>query len=61
MEFSHLQSQILKSGAEWVKADGKIYYSTCTVDYLENEEVVDSFLKVNGEKYELAEIPEKYK
>lgn len=38
------QLKILENSAEYVKRGGFIIYSTCTVNKIENEQVVKSFL-----------------
>jgi len=43
-EFSNLQYQILESLSEIVKPGGIIVYSTCTIDPIENENVIAKFL-----------------
>ncbi len=48
-ELSKLQSQLLESTAEWVKPGGILLYATCTIHPLENEQVIDAFLKNNSE------------
>lgn len=57
-----IQRTILQEVAPLLKNDGKLLYSTCTVNPLENEQVIESFLDNNPE-YEvdkdfLAEIEE---
>lgn len=42
---SKIQLDILKSVAPLLKMDGKLIYSTCTVDVEENENVIREFLK----------------
>ena len=39
-----LQLQLLHSAARFVKAGGRITYSTCSVEAVENQLVVDEFL-----------------
>ncbi len=43
----NLQTKILNSAARMVKIGGKLLYSTCSVNKLENEEVVKKFLSLN--------------
>lgn len=47
-----LQKQILKNALSYVKAGGKLLYSTCTLSKTENEDVVKSVLKEN-DKFEI--------
>ena len=44
-----LQLQILKNQATYVRPGGVLLYSTCTLVRAENEDVVEAFLKENGE------------
>ncbi len=44
-----LQMKILESGADALKAGGRLLYSTCTLSPAENEEVTDSFLERHPE------------
>ncbi|MGI6174921.1 MAG: 16S rRNA (cytosine(967)-C(5))-methyltransferase RsmB [Christensenellales bacterium] len=43
-----LQQQLLRSAAQYVSPGGILVYSTCTVSPLENEEVLDAFLREQG-------------
>jgi 16S rRNA (cytosine967-C5)-methyltransferase len=43
-ELVELQKKILYWAATWVKSGGKLVYSTCTLNRLENQEVMQSFL-----------------
>lgn len=43
-----LQLEILQNSARYVKAGGKLVYSTCTIRREENQEVVQAFLKENS-------------
>ncbi len=52
VEFSGLyptQRKILASSANYVKAGGTLVYSTCTLNKIENEEVVRGFLAEHGD------------
>lgn len=42
-----LQYKILKTSAHYLKVDGVLVYSTCTLNPAENERVVEAFLKEN--------------
>ena len=44
-----LQYDILSTAAKYVKLNGKLVYSTCTINKKENEQVVEKFLKENPE------------
>ena len=43
-ELSRLQRELLERAATWVKPEGTLVYATCTLNRLENEEVIQSFL-----------------
>ncbi|MEG2928548.1 MAG: 16S rRNA (cytosine(967)-C(5))-methyltransferase RsmB [Oscillospiraceae bacterium] len=43
-----LQYDILSTASKYVKAKGRLVYSTCTINRQENEGVVDKFLKENS-------------
>lgn len=47
-----IQFELLESIVHLLKKDGKLLYSTCTVDKVENEKVVQSFLLANPD-YEI--------
>ncbi|MBP1553236.1 MAG: 16S rRNA (cytosine(967)-C(5))-methyltransferase RsmB [Oscillospiraceae bacterium] len=44
---AQLQYDILTTASKYLKANGTIVYSTCTINRQENEQVVDRFLKEN--------------
>lgn len=46
-----LQQKLIKKAAELIKKKGVIYYSTCTLNYKENEGVISNFIKNNDYKY----------
>lgn len=54
INLSSIQMDILESVAPLLKRDGKLIYSTCTVDMEENENVVRKFLERN-ENFEVDE------
>ena len=41
------QLDILQQAAKWVKIDGMVLYSTCSIEPIENERVVEKFLEAN--------------
>ncbi|MEL6929421.1 MAG: 16S rRNA (cytosine(967)-C(5))-methyltransferase [Cyanobacteria bacterium J06600_6] len=43
-----LQSELIQEAAHWVKPKGVLVYATCTLNILENEKVIQSFLKSNS-------------
>ncbi len=46
-ELSNLQRELLEQAATWVKPKGILVYATCTLNVLENEKVIQSFLVNN--------------
>lgn len=46
-ELPKLQQQILQNASSYVKVEGRLVYSTCTINTLENEGVVERFLQEN--------------
>ena len=47
-DLAEIQLMILSSSSEYVKPGGKLMYSTCTINRIENEEVVAGFLEEHG-------------
>ncbi|PAE16357.1 16S rRNA (cytosine(967)-C(5))-methyltransferase [Virgibacillus sp. 7505] len=45
LSLASIQAELLEQVAPLLKKDGKLVYSTCTVDQAENEQVVRAFLK----------------
>ncbi|MGL6105341.1 16S rRNA (cytosine(967)-C(5))-methyltransferase RsmB [Romboutsia sp.] len=52
-----IQSSILENASKYVKVDGILVYSTCTIQDNENINVIDEFLK-NNDNFELVAIDE---
>ena len=50
-ELIKLQKALLGEAGEFVKADGYLIYSTCSLDAAENEEVVDAFIGESGSSF----------
>lgn len=50
-ELAKLQLQILNTASKYVKPQGVLIYSTCTINRSENIEVLEGFLKDNDEFY----------
>lgn len=48
-QLAQLQYEILTTASKYLKENGTIVYSTCTINKMENEQVVDKFLKENPE------------
>jgi len=61
MEFAGLQQALLKQAALWLLPGGRLVYSTCTLDYLENENICQTFIKKNTAQFEYAPVDEKFK
>lgn len=40
-----LQRELLEAAATWVKPNGVLVYATCTLNHLENEKIIQSFLQ----------------
>ncbi len=53
--FYQIQSEILNNGARYVKHDGVLVYSTCSIEKEENEVVTSTFLDSNKEFEKLYE------
>ncbi len=52
-ELSAVEREILETASRYVKKGGRLIYSTCTIDKLENDGVVDSFLTDHQEFEEI--------
>ena len=46
-QLAQLQYEILATASRYLKENGTIVYSTCTINKMENEQIVDKFLKEN--------------
>ena len=53
VEFSKIQQALLESADPFLKEGGLLVYSTCTIDYFENENVALDFLNKHADKYQL--------
>jgi 16S rRNA (cytosine967-C5)-methyltransferase len=47
VKFSETQFSILSETAKYLKKGGRLVYSTCTIDSLENENIINRFLQTN--------------
>ncbi len=56
VELAKLQQEILTTAASWVKSKGILVYATCTLNPLENEDVVQAFL-ANHPNWEMVPPP----
>ena len=50
------QEAILSASSTYVKTGGTLLYSTCTINHSENEDVVDAFLRKNGDFKKVEQI-----
>ncbi|NMC28261.1 MAG: 16S rRNA (cytosine(967)-C(5))-methyltransferase RsmB [Syntrophomonadaceae bacterium] len=48
-DLSRLQAGLLQVASDMVQPGGRLVYTTCTVDHLENQAVIKSFLGLNGD------------
>ncbi|MEB3288175.1 MAG: transcription antitermination factor NusB [Vampirovibrionales bacterium] len=48
-QYAKIQLEILTRASQWLKPDGRLLYSTCSLDPLENQNVIQSFLASNPE------------
>lgn len=55
LELQKIQKEIISNASKYVKKDGILVYSTCTISREENEEVIKYFLK-NNENFKLESI-----
>ena len=53
--FALIQKSILQSVSKFVKNNGHLVYSTCSIDPEENEEIIESFLSENEAEFEKVE------
>lgn len=60
-KYSNLQKKLLKSAILSTRINGIIVYSTCTMNVIENENVINSSLKGDGFKIEILPIEKKFK
>lgn len=59
--FSNLQSKLLQQAGNYLKNDGKLVYSTCTIEIEENENIINKFLEKNLKHFKQKDPPEQYK
>ncbi|NLM03936.1 MAG: 16S rRNA (cytosine(967)-C(5))-methyltransferase RsmB [Clostridiales bacterium] len=58
-DITQIQRRILQNASQYVKSNGELVYSTCTIIPDENEYIVEDFLK-NNSKFKLIDINSKY-
>ncbi len=58
-DFSVLQKEILTAVQHIIKSPGRLVYSTCTVEKLENDQVVGDFLQ-SQRRLKIAPLPESF-
>lgn len=59
-ELSDKQLKILQNASKLVKRDGRIIYSTCSLEIQENERVIERFLKEGDFKIISSDLPKRY-
>lgn len=57
-ELSEIQIEILEKAKEYVKDNGRILYSTCSLSRIENEDVINKFLK-NNKNFKIKNLRDK--
>ncbi len=50
-ELTSLQLEILSQAAQWVKPQGTLVYATCTLNPVENQDIIESFLSSHSHWY----------
>ncbi len=60
VEFSKLQQGILDHSVQALRAGGSLLYSTCTMDQLENENIVQSFLQNSQGVVAMKSLPDQF-
>jgi len=60
IEFSRIQDALLDEADRYLDSGGQLVYSTCTIDYFENENVVQAFLQRHANAYQIVkpEVPD---
>ncbi len=58
-DFARLQEELLHTAGKYLQPGGRLVYSTCTIDPLENHNVAASFLEKHRKRFHLLNIPQK--
>lgn len=53
-----VQLEILETSSKYLKVDGELIYSTCTINKAENDNVIDAFLEKNSDFEKVAILPQ---
>ena len=56
-EFARLQEELLQSAGQHVQKGGRLVYSTCTIDPLENQNVAETFLEKQKRHFQIIKPP----
>ncbi len=59
--FSNLQIELLQQAGNYLKKDGQLVYSTCTIEIEENEDITNKFLEKNFNHFKQKNPSEQYK
>lgn len=62
LPLSHIQYKILSNGGKYLKPNGRLLYSTCTINQKENEDVINRFLSKHSDfniEYQTQLLPDK--
>ena len=51
VDFAKLQQKLMHEASSVLMKGGRLVYSTCTIDVLENEQVVEHFLDESSDKF----------
>ncbi|WP_297522198.1 tRNA (cytosine(49)-C(5))-methyltransferase [Thermococcus sp.] len=57
VRYMNIQKRLIRAAYEALKPGGTLVYSTCTIDPLENEEVVDYLLRKTDARLEKIDLP----
>lgn len=60
VEFSKMQQDILNTAIDALKPGGRLAYSTCTVDFLENENIVEQIKEIRTDQLRLIDLSDRF-